>query len=220
MTNAVQAAQEILGSVAPIPQEAEFGEGGEQVDFLPAPWLERLAEKLIREYHELRHLRNETIIYLWKREGGKNKGQATMGKCTKAAGLVKHFSDAGWVIWLAADWANDIGFDRRQVEALLYHEVSHIGLEMTEDDDKVVAVDHDFQGFVSEVRRYGDWMAGLKECKKAWEQAPLIGLREAAEALVPEADSGIDSVTFSDDKGHSVTLDGETRRKIEKMQGR
>ncbi len=56
-------------------------EGEDELDFLPAPDVEVIAARLIRDCEELAHLANDRISYLWKREGGKTDGQPTLGKC-------------------------------------------------------------------------------------------------------------------------------------------
>ena len=150
------------------------------VDFLPAPDLERIADHLIDECKELEHLvdlRDEgKLAYLWKQKGGSAGGKAKLGTCTKASGLVGHYSQAIWVIWLAADWCNIFPLTRRQVEAALYHELLHAGQK---EDDNGIAIPkvepHDCEMFGAEVRRYGLWKEDLKLIARAFEtQLPLF----------------------------------------------
>lgn len=161
------------------PSELRFCDANNEptIDFLDAEDLRGMAERMIDEYEELNYLRKYELAYLWKRDGGKSGGKNTLGKCTKASGLVKYFSQATWVIWLTAKHVNEMLFTRKQVEASLYHELAHAALEVDEEGNgKPVVIAHDFAGFVAEVKRFGDWMADLKDCKKAWEQWEQMAL--------------------------------------------
>jgi hypothetical protein len=33
------------------------------------------------------------LTFLWKREGGTDRGAATLGKCIKTSGLARHFAE-------------------------------------------------------------------------------------------------------------------------------
>ena len=149
-------------------------------DFCPAPDLSRIAGRLIDDYAELEHLRElqqtGQIIYLWKSAGGSGQGKATLGRCVKTSGLVKHFSGALWCIWLAADWINLYSFTRRQVEAALYHELLHADMtgEQNGKPPKPLVTGHDCEMFMGEVNRYGLWRNDLKIVAPAFEQAPMF----------------------------------------------
>jgi hypothetical protein len=144
--------------------------GGEELDYLPAPDLQRIAGYLIGECSELEHLTRQSVIYLWKRKGGTYQGQGVMGKCVKMSGLGKYFSEAIWVVWLAADHLVDLEITRRQVEALLHHELLHAGESEPDDDGttKPVVEGHDFDGFGLNVQRFGTWFAPLQLAAKAF----------------------------------------------------
>ena len=100
-----------------------------------------------------------TVDFFWKRKGGQRSGKAIEGKCQKPSGLLKHYSDKDFIIWLAADHCRNAGYDARQIEALLFHELQHIGSDEDEDSGEVtpVLVGHDFEGFLTEVTEYGMW---------------------------------------------------------------
>jgi hypothetical protein len=132
-------------------------------DFLDAPEVERLAERLIGRYGELRHLDGWKIRCLWKARGGVSKGRATLGKCVVVPALVRHFTEADFLIWLAADHGR--GMTGRQLEALLYHELSHAQVREPEEEDeqpRPFVVGHDAEVFVAEFERYGLWQAGIR----------------------------------------------------------
>lgn len=144
------------------------------LDFLPAADLERIAEDLIDEYAELEHLADAKIVFLWKREGGKHLDQPKLGCCTKASGMVKHFAQADWVIWLAADHLMWAYFTRRQVEAALYHELLHAGEKTDEKGETRPSVEgHDAEMFCKEIERYGLWRQDLQLASRAFAGAQL-----------------------------------------------
>lgn len=159
------------------PYESSFApkEANEdKADFLPAPDLEAIAADLIQTCPELAHLADLTLVYLWKRKGGQSQGKVNFGFCQKASGLVKFFSEATWIIWLAADHVNAYEMTRRQVEALLHHELLHAGEEVDEEGKKKpVVAGHDFDGFSHNVERYGLWNQDLRVARRAFEQLPL-----------------------------------------------
>ncbi len=164
------------------PMEGMFKKPGtsEQLDYLPAPDLEIIADHLIRVCSEFEHLADAQIAYVWKRAGGTSRGKLTLGTCTKASGLVKHFSGVSWIVALAADNVNAMALTRRQVEALLHHELCHAGAKEDEEGNAApVVIGHDWEGFVANVVRYGAWMGDLKVCQDAWRQLPLDGFATA-----------------------------------------
>lgn len=160
---------------APISRDFRTGEEGEELDYLPAPDLETIAKRLIRDCSEFSHLVDLPIAYLWRKEGGSDRGKAKLGMCTKPGGLLKHFCDSTWVIWLAADVTNLHKLTRRQVEAALYHELLHAGegIDGVTGQKVPKLAPHDIEAFGLEISRYGAWKEDLKINRDAWLQAPL-----------------------------------------------
>jgi len=147
-----------------VPSKRQFGEAA----FLPAEDVRRVAERLIdRHAASFGFLRQFQVAYLWKAKGGASKGTATLGKCEKASPLVAYFGEHHLIVWLAADHCRELRMTERQVEALVFHELSHASL--TEDGDLAI-VGHDFEGFASELREYGPWSADLQIMARAVEQ--------------------------------------------------
>lgn len=141
-----------------------------KLDFLPADDVRRLAERLIEQNESFRHLRDMRLEYRWKREGGKSKGKATLGKCIKATGLLRHFTQFDFVIWLAADHARDAFMTYRQVEALVFHELCHAGRD---EQGRPSVEAHDFEGFGKELQVYGAWTSDLRIAERAFQQLRL-----------------------------------------------
>lgn len=148
---------------------------GTKADFLPALDLEHVAAMLI-ERHEAKfnHTRDLKIVFLWKRSGGLVKGKAKLGECQKPSGLLRFLSDkADFVIWLAADHL--AGFEPEQVEAALFHEMCHVGVD---EDDEPQLWPHDVEMFADEVQVYGLWKADLVSAATQLRQAKLPGFRK------------------------------------------
>lgn len=155
-----------------VPAESEFGDK----DFLPADDLEVLASDLIDRHTTFSHFPGLTIHYRWKKKGGKKSGAAVYGKCVKPSGLLADYSDADFVIWLAADYVRDAEFSQRQIEALLFHELLHAGIsDEDEGEAKPALIAHDFEGFRAEVETYGWWSSELRGLEIAARQLKLFG---------------------------------------------
>lgn len=132
-------------------------------DFRHSTEIRDIARKLIKERESLKHLKHVDIAYFWKREGGKSAGKATLGRCQKPSGLLKHYSEVSYIIWLAADWCRGFQLTNFQIEALIYHELLHTKL----DDGKLTMRPHDFEGFASELHFYGAWNSDFDSVQRA-----------------------------------------------------
>lgn len=156
-----------------VPATLDFGNDA----FFGSEDLRELGGDLI-EMHPgiLGHLADVEIAYLWKKSGGKKSGALIFGKTMKPSGVLTVFTTAQAVIWLAADHVVDAAYTQRQIEALLFHEMQHIGVE--EDDEtgtqKIVMRGHDAELFFHDVKVYGAWEAMLSETADAFKQAGLI----------------------------------------------
>lgn len=161
-----------LGTLYAVPDEQRFEATGETVDFLSAPDLERVAGTLISRYgNRFAHLEELTIIYTWKREGGTSHGAPRLGQCQKLSGLTAYLSgESDFVIWLAADHAQ--GLTARQIEAALFHEMSHIGWDS--EKERATILPHDAELFSAEVQEYGLWRRNLQEVAPAFHQLHLL----------------------------------------------
>lgn len=163
-------------STTPRPPEATsfVDESGQGVDYLAARELEILAADLISRHPEhIGHLAAVEIAFLWRAEGGKTAGKLTLGKCTKSSGLVKHFTDTAFVIWLAADHVRALLLGDTQIDALLFHELLHAGYDA--EADKPAVIPHDLEAFTAEVEAYGLWRSELREMDAAMKQLRLPG---------------------------------------------
>ena len=149
-----------------IPEDGEFED---EAEFLKSSNLVDLAYRLIES--KATWLRGRSIVFLWKKTGGKTKGKPTLGKCEKPSGLLKHFADYDFVIWLGADNMRAAKFGQMEIEATLFHELCHAWID--EDGDTQI-LPHDFEGFCSEVREYGLWRLDLKIMHETAKQLKLL----------------------------------------------
>lgn len=124
------------------------------LDYCPAPTLAEVGKALIaRHRSRFPHLHkpfNHTVEFFWKRVGGDAKGRMTLGACQKTPPLMRTMTRARWVIWIAAD--NCEGLTNREMEALIYHELLHTGMD---DKGKPKPQGHDLEEFRAVVEEYG-----------------------------------------------------------------
>lgn len=154
------------------PAEAFFDD---ETPFMAATNLEHRATELIARYREIAFLASVDITYLWKGKGGKKGGKARLGACQAASGLVAYFGETEFVIWLAADHCRggdgSPGLTEEQIEALLFHEMSHIGWD--DDADKAIVVGHDFSEFRQVIEHYGLWLDDARMMAHTMKQLEL-----------------------------------------------
>lgn len=144
----------------PVPGDSAFqGEDdGEKRDFIVSADLAIRLEHLRRRYDvKFGHLADLRIECLWKRSGGYSKGKPRFGDVARVSPIMQAvLSDVSerieWVIWLAADHAAAAGWTRRQVDAALFHLLSHLAAT---DRGSIAATGHDFEGFYDELEEFG-----------------------------------------------------------------
>jgi hypothetical protein len=144
-------------------------------EYLNAPQLLIIGNRLRTECSEFRHLEHARIEFLWKKAGGKSKGKARFGQCNKPSGMLAHYCPSEFIIWIAADHVREAVFTNLQLEALVYHEMKHCGFEF---DDKTgeqtwVLWPHDNELFLGELTRYGAWQPDLQRLVDVWEQIAI-----------------------------------------------
>ncbi len=172
------------GGRAPIPTDGRFAG-----DFLDAPDVERIAAQLIASRDRFAFLRDwqGAIAYAWKRKGGKKGGRAVLGRCQTLSGYAKHKAGRSYLIWLGADTCREVKLTIRQLEALIFHELCHLGPGEEDEETGVVGppvvVGHDYEGFLAELEEYGAWAPDLVAARGAFEQLPLFGRGGGNDAL-------------------------------------
>lgn len=157
---------------AHVPDLEAFASGlpGIYNDFLDAPELSDLAVRLIDAYDELGWLAQIQVTFLWKRVGGKSKGEPVLAKTQKLSGISEYLSGSTFLVWLAADNCKEL--TKFQLEALLYTRL--IECAMDAESGTYFVRPPDFVGFTDEVRRYGVWRESLLVAANAFQpQLPL-----------------------------------------------
>lgn len=198
------------------PGDGEFDDGA---DYLVSGRLAQRAKVLISRHPEFfNHLHRLSVIYLWRREGGKSKGRVVFGKCSKASGLVKHFSESQFVIWLAADHCRMARYGDREIEALLFHEMLHTAVaEVNENTGRgggPTLVPHDLEVFRAEIEVYGLWAADLRDVAPAFQQASMFdsaGQEHDASGLDCDVCGGF----IDPESGRTVCLNCKPRQPVD-----
>lgn len=138
-----------------VPLPKAFDE--QDTDYLEAPELADLAEAILAKRVGDGPATEASILYRWKREGGSKGGKDVLGKCAKTSPLIRSLTGCQFFIWLAADYCQVLS--DRQIEALLHHELRHIG---GDENGKLYARGHDFELFAADLQHYGPWHEGLE----------------------------------------------------------
>lgn len=161
---------------APLPQLRAFvAPSGETLDYCKAPDVERIADALIAHCSELAFLQNVIIRYLWKRKKQAKNGKIILGTCAALSG-VPQFALGGGEFIITLNWQNcrDAELQAWQLEALIYHELNHIAPPDEEEEHAATTlIGHDFEGFTSELERYGMWLPTLEAAGEAFAQLGL-----------------------------------------------
>jgi hypothetical protein len=151
-------------------------------DFRDAPELAEIGAMLIDRHAELfDHINQYGIIvkYLWKQKGGAKAGNPTLGKCAKLSGATRYFAESDFLIWLAADHHTTFSATNRQVEAVIFHELKHVGAEIDEDTGELkgfTTVGHELEIFKDEIDVYGLWRLEMQPIARAMAvQLSLMG---------------------------------------------
>lgn len=130
-----------------------------------------IGRALVRALHP--HLANAKIGYLY-REEIKSRGTTVWAQASKVGGKLKYFShldfliEVNWMTW------NRLQPPRRV--ALIDHELTHCGIEDTEQGPRCVIVPHDIEEFESIVRRWGVWRPSLASFASALGEGQQTGL--------------------------------------------
>ena len=140
---------------------------------------ERAATLIDRHADDLGHLEGVSVAYFWKRTGGTVQRRPKRGATIKTSGLLAYFSDATFVIWLAADHCRGLGYGDRQLEAQLLHQL--LQADIGDEDEETGRgggariTGPDAALFKLEVETYGAWSVDLAEVAPAFRQARLPG---------------------------------------------
>lgn len=116
-----------------------------------------IGQRLIETMDELAQLRESdvSIVYLGSDDARKKNGKLTLGQCEKVGDKWKWSVPADFTITVFEPNVEE--FNDRQLEALIFHELLHVGVEDDEHDHLYVRP-HDTEDFSAVIKRYGvDW---------------------------------------------------------------
>lgn len=165
------------------------------VEYARADEVAHIADGLIPTNHP--HLVPVRIEYVWRDKAASKGDRVTLGKARKVSGLNAFLaredpdSDACedfFVLEIARDtWE---GMNSKQREALVDHELAHMGLT---EDGKLTTVPHDIEEFHAILKRHGAWKSDLAvfvEIGKGIARLPLDPVEADIGTRVDEALGG------------------------------
>lgn len=146
------------------------------MNYTLAPDVRDIAQDLIVNYHQ--HLMDVRIEYLFRDDIPKSRGKIEWGSARKVSGLSAFFAavprESDSLNYKLADETIDcneaffvitISFpiwqqlEEKQRRALVDHELSHC---FVNEDDDLVLLGHDIEGFAAVVKRHGLWHQDLE----------------------------------------------------------
>lgn len=147
-----------------------------------------IAQDLVEQHHK--HLQDVRIGFVFRSEAQVLKGRAVLGKCSNVSDKMKPLLDLDFLIWIAKDEYKKMDEERRR--ALIDHELSHIGIDLT-------LQGHDVEEFHAIIERYGLWTYDLMKTRKAMDKAEQLRLDNLANGVIKALD-------MSDEKKVSVAV--------------
>ena len=156
-----------------VPAETDF----DGKEFLDAPHIRTVANELIRNKECFAHLEHSSIVYLWKKAGGKSQGKPILGKVQATSPLTRFFSETQFIMMLSADHLFLYGEGQGKIphkfaEALVFHELCHLGWDA--EKGQVEIQGHQYEGFFAEIEQYGIWRTELAELHQTMKQMDLL----------------------------------------------
>lgn len=118
-----------------------------------------------------RHLRSREIGYVYRQKMERN-GKTTLGKASKVGSKLAYFSNLEFLIEI--NWQAWAVLTARQRIALVDHELCHLGIEDTDEGEKLLMIPHDLEEFGSIVQRWGMWQPDVANFAKALQQGDLF----------------------------------------------
>ena len=157
------------GALYPVPRD-----WGEE-EFQLAPDLEIIGGMLIASCPDLAHLHGATVKFQWQRKGQTKAGAVVRGVCQKPSGNLRFWSEADFLVVIAADHLVNEHFTRWQVEALVHETLCYADWDPK--TDKPAVRGPEWSGFRANVLAYGEWRDELVEAADVFKQASLPGVR-------------------------------------------
>jgi hypothetical protein len=188
---------ELPGTPDPDPEPSDFDIPTETQfagkDFVNAPGLQAIAERLIESKAALSVLDGVEVRYLWKRRGGSSGGNPKLGALQRPGGLLRYYAGGvTFILWLAADHCRDLSLTPKQIEAATFHQLLHADTN-PDDEDAYRIRGHSFEGFVEEFDEFGAWSSDLREAVAHVQSLPLDQALAAVDSDDGDDDDGEES---------------------------
>jgi len=126
-----------------------------------------VAQLIQKDFSFIDHL---NIVFLFRDKHGTHCGNAVWGHCQKQSDKQKELH--GFDVAIVIAWDIWSVIDNIKREALIYHELSHIGIDP--ETDNVTMQAHDLEFFRGEFRKYGAWSTELEGLVNDLQQMELF----------------------------------------------
>lgn len=115
-----------------------------------------IGQRLINTLSELNDIKDVSIVYLSSEQQKKRNGKIIYGQCVKVANNYKWCCPADFMVIIYDQ--NIAGFNDKQIETLIRHELHHIGVRQTTKGESYYIVPHDVEEFEEILKDCGyDW---------------------------------------------------------------
>lgn len=115
-----------------------------------------IGQRLIRTLPEFEDIQDATIAYLSSEKQKKSRGKVILGECVKVTPNYQWCCPYDFMIIIYDQ--NIAGFNDKQLETLIRHELHHVGVEMTNTGYRYFIVPHDIEEFYEILKDCGhDW---------------------------------------------------------------
>lgn len=132
---------------------------GREHPFMLAPDLEEIARGLVDRYPSyLGDVNDWNVGYLWSASSLSHGGRSALAITRRLSGELKFFSGFDFLVIGSALNLMDYSLNFYQANALVFHELRHIG---TSEKYQPIIVPHDAEVSFAELEVFGPWRAGL-----------------------------------------------------------
>ena len=150
-------------------------------EFTDAQEVEQIATRIIGMQHS--HLVEAKIIYIF-REGGawKSKGKEVLGQAQKCSAK-DNFLNGGFDFTITINKDAWKTMADKQKKALVDHELMHCDKSDENDEDGNPiwqTKDHEFVGFVQEIKSHGFWTEDLQRFDRVYKQITIFEVDKSA----------------------------------------
>lgn len=159
-----------------IPADSEFATNGEYMDALD---LRFIARKVIEETGaDLSHIDLNTVDFVWKRKGGKDRGKPRYCIVKRQDDVAKFHGGKTWLVALSADHCREMSWNEVSTRGQMYFALAQIGFDYNEQTEETTPKLNppDLVMFWGELQHYGPWRRELTVAKEQFRQANLPGV--------------------------------------------